>query len=66
MLRDRAFLLKFCAGIAVAGAVLAAQQQLPSEPPRQFGTSITGAFEGWFDDRRRDAHSSWSATSIAI
>ena len=27
-----------------------AQQQLPSEPPRQFGTSITGAFEGWFDD----------------
>jgi len=22
--------------------------QLPSEPQRQFGTSITGAFEGWF------------------
>ena len=49
MLRDRAFLLKVCAGIAVAGAVLGARQ-LPSEPPRQFGTSITGAFEGWFDD----------------
>ena len=27
-----------------------AAQQLPSEPPRQFGASITGAFEGWFDD----------------
>ena len=25
-----------------------AAQQLPSEPQRQFGTSITGAFEGWF------------------
>src|SRR5215468_4090825 len=24
------------------------QQQLPSEPQRQFGTSVTGAFEGWF------------------
>jgi hypothetical protein len=38
-------------GIAVilaAGVVLAARQ-LPSEPQRQFGTGITGAFEGWFD-----------------
>jgi hypothetical protein len=25
-------------------------QQLPSEPQRQFGTGITGAFEGWFDN----------------
>ena len=25
-----------------------AAQQLPSEPRRQFGTSVTGAFEGWF------------------
>lgn len=24
-------------------------QQLPSEPQRQFGSGITGAFEGWFD-----------------
>jgi len=23
-------------------------QQLPNEPFRQFGTSVTGAFEGWF------------------
>lgn len=31
-----------------SGALLAGQQQLPSEPPRQFGASITGSFEGWF------------------
>ena len=37
--------------MSIAGsAAVAAQQQLPSEPPRQFGTSITGGFEGWFDD----------------
>jgi hypothetical protein len=35
--------------IAAAGALVSAQQ-LPSEPQRQFGTSITGAFEGWFDN----------------
>ena len=28
--------------------MLVSAQQLPSEPQRQFGTSITGAFEGWF------------------
>ena len=31
-------------------AVCSAAQQLPSEPRRQFGASITGAFEGWFDN----------------
>jgi hypothetical protein len=36
--------------VAVCGAVLAAQQRLPSEPSRGFGTSVTGAFEGWFDN----------------
>lgn len=25
-----------------------AQQRLPSEPMRQFGSSVTGAFEGWY------------------
>src|SRR5690606_2174656 len=35
----------------LAGGALRAGQQLPSEPPRQFGASITGAFEGWFDDQ---------------
>jgi hypothetical protein len=35
----------------VGGALLSARQiQLPSEPPKQFGASITGAFEGWFDN----------------
>ena len=36
-----------CALVALAGGALAAGQQLP-EPPKQFGASITGAFEGWF------------------
>src|SRR6266478_1789979 len=54
---QRVFIMKFgrtaarlCAAIAVAGGVLLSAQQLPSEPPKQFGTSITGAFEGWFDN----------------
>jgi hypothetical protein len=33
---------------AVACGVWLSAQQLPSEPRRQFGTGITGAFEGWF------------------
>lgn len=33
---------------AEVGITLSAQQ-LPSEPQRQFGTGVTGAFEGWFD-----------------
>jgi hypothetical protein len=37
-------------GFAVVATVMVAgqQQPLPSEPPRQFGASITGSFEGWF------------------
>ena len=42
--------LKVCALLAAAGGALLSAAQLPSEPPRQFGASITGAFEGWFDD----------------
>jgi hypothetical protein len=38
----------FCAAGAIAGGVLLSGQQLPSEPRRQFGAGITGAFEGWF------------------
>jgi hypothetical protein len=43
---------RLSAVLALAGGVLvsARQIQLPSEPPRQFGASITGAFEGWFDN----------------
>ncbi len=37
-----------CAAGALAGGVLLSAQRLPSEPPRKFGSSITGAFEGWF------------------
>jgi hypothetical protein len=38
--------------VLVGGAVCAQPlaQQLPSEPRRQFGTSVTGAFEGWFEN----------------
>ena len=32
----------------IAGGVVLSAQQLPSEPRKQFGASITGAFEGWF------------------
>jgi hypothetical protein len=38
--------LALAAGVAVAGQ----QPMLPSEPPRGFGASITGAFEGWFQN----------------
>jgi len=30
--------------------VLVSAQQLPSEPPKKFGTSVTGAYEGWYDN----------------
>jgi hypothetical protein len=46
-------LFSFFALALAAGAVALSAQQapiLPSEPPRGFGTSITGAFEGWFDN----------------
>jgi hypothetical protein len=37
-----------CAAGVFAGGVLVSGQQLPSEPRKQFGASVTGAFEGWF------------------
>jgi hypothetical protein len=39
-----------CAVLVLASTALVAQQRLPSEPMRQFGSSVTGAFEGWFDN----------------
>src|SRR5437870_947844 len=36
--------------LTLATGVLAATPQLPSEPPKQFGASVTGAFEGWYDN----------------
>jgi hypothetical protein len=41
-------LVILCAAGAIAGGVLLSARQLPSEPRRQFGAGITGAFEGWF------------------
>src|SRR5437870_12655860 len=41
---------RLCAAMALASGVLLSAQQLPIEPPKQFGTSITPAFEGWFDN----------------
>src|SRR5262245_35001133 len=35
-------------GLAGSALLAGQQQPLPSEPPRQFGASITGAYEGWF------------------
>ena len=39
-------------GLVLACGLLGLAQQtvLPSEPPRGFGASITGAFEGWFQN----------------
>jgi hypothetical protein len=48
---DRAALVRICVGLLLGGTLALAQQiQLPSEPARQFGASITGAFEGWFQN----------------
>jgi hypothetical protein len=33
------------------GALISAQVQLPSEPGGKFGRSITGAYEGWYDNK---------------
>jgi len=50
----RPSLAKLCAvATLTAGPVLLSAQapiQLPMEPPREFGTSVTGSMEGWFDN----------------
>ncbi|MFN8057887.1 MAG: hypothetical protein U0Q12_01895 [Vicinamibacterales bacterium] len=44
-------IVRLCAASMMAGTLLvSAQERLPSEPFRQFGNSVTGAFEGWFDN----------------
>ena len=49
---DRKIALRLCALVTLvaAGALVSAQVQLPSTPPKQFGASITPAYEGWFDN----------------
>jgi hypothetical protein len=40
-----------CAAVLACGAMLSAQQViLPSAPAKGFGASITGAYEGWYDN----------------
>ncbi|MEO8677895.1 MAG: hypothetical protein ABI665_02540 [Vicinamibacterales bacterium] len=49
----RSVFIKLCAVAIVAGSVMVSAQapiQLPMEPPREFGTSITGSMEGWFEN----------------
>ena len=46
-------LLRTCVVSTLAGGVLVGAQvgpQLPFEPLREFGASVTGSFEGWFDN----------------
>lgn len=38
------------ASVMVSAAQAPPTAQLPMEPPRDFGTSITGSMEGWFDN----------------
>jgi hypothetical protein len=38
------------AAIALAGSVLLSAQQIPDEPAKAFGSGVTGAFLGWFDN----------------
>ena len=44
---------ELCVIAAIVGGVWVSAQQapLPYGPPRAFGDSITGAFEGWFDNK---------------
>ncbi len=51
---NRVLIAAVCAG-ALAGSVLVSGQegQLPSSPRGRFGGSVTGAFDGWFDNADR-------------
>jgi hypothetical protein len=43
-------IVSLCALGALAGGMLLSGQQIP-EPRKQFGASVTGAFEGWFANK---------------
>lgn len=47
-MKSAALITGFIVALATTGYV--ADQQLPSEPQRAFGASVTGAFEGWYDN----------------
>lgn len=42
-------LLMLCAASTIAGGILLSGQSIP-EPRKQFGASVTGAFEGWYEN----------------
>jgi hypothetical protein len=48
IMKSAALIIGFVVALATTGYV--ADQQLPSEPQRAFGASVTGAFEGWYDN----------------
>src|SRR5215217_3161061 len=49
---NRRTVTRLCGALMLAsGALVSGQVQLPSEPGGQFGRSITGAYEGWFDNK---------------
>src|SRR6516164_9606932 len=50
MRRKTAFHLWASMLLAGTCAFVSAQVQLPSAPPKQFGATISPAFEGWFDN----------------
>jgi hypothetical protein len=45
-------ILRLCAlpTLLASGALVSAQVLLPSVPPKQFGGSVTAAYEGWYDN----------------
>ena len=45
-------ILRLCVPLTLlaAGAMVSAQVLLPSVPQKQFGGSVTPAFEGWYDN----------------
>jgi hypothetical protein len=49
-MRLRAVLAAWALTALAGGPILLAQLPLPSTPPKQFGTSISPVFEGWFDN----------------
>jgi hypothetical protein len=47
----RTALACLCASLLAGTALLTAQESsLPSSPRKQFGGSVTGAFDGWFEN----------------
>jgi hypothetical protein len=48
IMKSAALIIGFVVALTTTGYV--ANQQLPSEPQRAFGASVTGAFEGWYEN----------------